>query len=233
MEPARRLDHHYLGSRDLDCLAAGLCLFWSLAIGKQCATCNQIRGGTREGLRCRDIRIDKVTFTYAGASEPVLRSLNLVIAEGEFVLLTGPSGCGKSTLALALAGLISSRVAGHCVEACTMVRKTSARWRSTRSRSISASFSRTRIISSSSKPLRKRLPLDQKTSLCRTRRSSSACSNRWPLRAWNTCARSKSTRFPAGKNSVSPSRLPLPCVPTSSCSMSQLPISTRLGHKRS
>jgi energy-coupling factor transporter ATP-binding protein EcfA2 len=60
-----------------------------------------------------DIRIDKVTFTYAGASEPVLRTLDLVIPEGEFVLLTGPSGCGKSTLALALAGLIPSRVAGH------------------------------------------------------------------------------------------------------------------------
>jgi energy-coupling factor transport system ATP-binding protein len=60
-----------------------------------------------------DIRIDRVTFTYAGASEPVLRTLDLVIPEGEFVLLTGPSGCGKSTLALVLAGLIPSRVGGH------------------------------------------------------------------------------------------------------------------------
>jgi energy-coupling factor transporter ATP-binding protein EcfA2 len=60
-----------------------------------------------------DIRIDKLSFTYAGSSEPVLRALNLVIPEGEFVLLTGPSGCGKTTLALALAGLIPSRIGGH------------------------------------------------------------------------------------------------------------------------
>jgi len=60
-----------------------------------------------------DVRIDKVSFTYAGSSEPVLRSIDLEIPEGEFVLLSGSSGCGKTTLALALAGLIPSRVAGH------------------------------------------------------------------------------------------------------------------------
>src|SRR5579859_4258879 len=60
-----------------------------------------------------DIRIDRVTFTYAGATEPVLRTVDLVIPEGQFVLLSGPSGCGKSTLALALAGLIPSHVGGH------------------------------------------------------------------------------------------------------------------------
>lgn len=60
-----------------------------------------------------DIRIDRLSFTYAGSPEPVLRALDLVIPEGEFVLLTGPSGCGKTTLALALAGLIPSRIGGH------------------------------------------------------------------------------------------------------------------------
>ena len=60
-----------------------------------------------------DLRVDKMSFTYAGSSEPVLRALDLVIPQGEFVLLTGPSGCGKTTLALALAGLIPSRIGGH------------------------------------------------------------------------------------------------------------------------
>ncbi|HEX7734236.1 MAG TPA: energy-coupling factor transporter ATPase [Ktedonobacteraceae bacterium] len=60
-----------------------------------------------------DLRIDHVSFTYAGSSEPVLHALDLVIPAGEFVLLTGPSGCGKSTLALALAGLIPTRIGGH------------------------------------------------------------------------------------------------------------------------
>jgi energy-coupling factor transporter ATP-binding protein EcfA2 len=60
-----------------------------------------------------NIHIRNVSFSYAGSSRLVLRSINLTIAEGEFVLLAGPSGCGKSTLALAIAGLIPSRIAGH------------------------------------------------------------------------------------------------------------------------
>src|SRR5260221_756341 len=60
-----------------------------------------------------DVRIDNVSFTYPGSPDPVIRSINLVIPEGQFVLLTGPSGCGKSTLALALAGLIPSRISGR------------------------------------------------------------------------------------------------------------------------
>ncbi|MBA2285394.1 MAG: ATP-binding cassette domain-containing protein [Ktedonobacteraceae bacterium] len=60
-----------------------------------------------------DVHVDRVTFTYAGSKEPVLRSLDLTIRQGEFVLLTGSSGCGKTTLALVLAGLIPSRIGGH------------------------------------------------------------------------------------------------------------------------
>ena len=59
-----------------------------------------------------DLHVDNVSFSYAGSERQVLRDLQLTIAEGEFVLLAGPSGCGKSTLALALAGLIPSRIAG-------------------------------------------------------------------------------------------------------------------------
>jgi ABC-type sugar transport system ATPase subunit len=36
----------------------------------------------------------------------VLQSLNLDIAEGEFIVLLGPSGCGKSTLLNCIAGLL-------------------------------------------------------------------------------------------------------------------------------
>jgi energy-coupling factor transporter ATP-binding protein EcfA2 len=60
-----------------------------------------------------DLRIENLSFTYAGSSDPVLRSIHLTIPEGQFVLVTGPSGGGKSTLALALTGLVPSRIAGH------------------------------------------------------------------------------------------------------------------------
>ena len=36
----------------------------------------------------------------------VLKTLNLDIAEGEFIVLLGPSGCGKSTLLNCIAGLL-------------------------------------------------------------------------------------------------------------------------------
>jgi energy-coupling factor transport system ATP-binding protein len=56
---------------------------------------------------------DDVSFAYLGASTAALRHINLGVAAGEVVLITGVSGCGKSTLALALSGLIPSRVHGE------------------------------------------------------------------------------------------------------------------------
>ncbi len=44
-----------------------------------------------------------VTKSYSGT--PVLRGIDLTVAEGEFCVLVGPSGCGKSTLLRSLAGL--------------------------------------------------------------------------------------------------------------------------------
>jgi energy-coupling factor transporter ATP-binding protein EcfA2 len=45
-------------------------------------------------------------FQYAGSTSKALIDINLVIRQGEFVLLTGPSGCGKTTLCRCLNGLI-------------------------------------------------------------------------------------------------------------------------------
>jgi energy-coupling factor transport system ATP-binding protein len=58
------------------------------------------------------VRIDHLTFAYAGATQSALRDVSVTIPAGEVVLLTGPSGCGKSTLALVLGGLIPTRISG-------------------------------------------------------------------------------------------------------------------------
>jgi multiple sugar transport system ATP-binding protein len=58
-----------------------------------------------------EVRFQGVSKTYPprrgadGAPVPVLRGLDLAIADGEFLVLVGPSGCGKSTLLRLLAGL--------------------------------------------------------------------------------------------------------------------------------
>jgi len=50
------------------------------------------------------ITLDGVTRTYPGGHH-ALRSLDLDVADGEFLVLVGPSGCGKSTLLRLVAGL--------------------------------------------------------------------------------------------------------------------------------
>jgi multiple sugar transport system ATP-binding protein len=74
------------------------------------------------------VLIENVSKTYPkrqGAEEgrnTVLRSLDLAIGDGEFLVLVGPSGCGKSTLLRMIAGLetvtsgniqIGDRVVNH------------------------------------------------------------------------------------------------------------------------
>ncbi len=50
------------------------------------------------------VQVRDVSLNY-GAVE-VLKSLDIEVAEGEFIVLLGPSGCGKSTLLNCIAGLL-------------------------------------------------------------------------------------------------------------------------------
>jgi energy-coupling factor transporter ATP-binding protein EcfA2 len=52
------------------------------------------------------IRFEHVTVTYAEATTPVLRDVDLVIPEGELCLVVGPSGSGKTTLLRLTNGLV-------------------------------------------------------------------------------------------------------------------------------
>ena len=51
------------------------------------------------------VTYDKATRLYPGSNRPAVDSLDLEIADGEFLVLVGPSGCGKSTSLRMLAGL--------------------------------------------------------------------------------------------------------------------------------
>jgi ATP-binding cassette subfamily B protein len=53
----------------------------------------------------REIRFDKVSFTYAGGHAPVLRELDLMIPAGSSMALVGLNGAGKTTLVKLLARL--------------------------------------------------------------------------------------------------------------------------------
>ncbi|MGX2995528.1 ABC transporter ATP-binding protein [Streptomyces sp. JNUCC 64] len=51
------------------------------------------------------VTFDKATRLYPGGTKPAVDSLEIDIADGEFLVLVGPSGCGKSTSLRMLAGL--------------------------------------------------------------------------------------------------------------------------------
>ena len=59
------------------------------------------------------ITLSGVSYTYEKGDRPVLRDVDLTIAEGEIVLLTGPSGSGKTTL-LTLVGALRAMQSGSC-----------------------------------------------------------------------------------------------------------------------
>lgn len=52
------------------------------------------------------ITLSNVSYTYPGATHPVLHNLSLEICEGEFLLVCGPSGAGKSSFLRLLNGLV-------------------------------------------------------------------------------------------------------------------------------
>ncbi len=53
------------------------------------------------------LRLESVSLRYPGRDLPAVRTLELEVADGEFVALVGPSGCGKSTTLRLIAGFLA------------------------------------------------------------------------------------------------------------------------------
>lgn len=58
------------------------------------------------------IRLESVSYRYAGASRPSLRDIDLELADGQVIGLAGASESGKSTLCLVVAGLAPRAIRG-------------------------------------------------------------------------------------------------------------------------
>ena len=52
------------------------------------------------------IVIDHMSYRYGNQSEYAVKDINLVVNEGDFLVITGPAGCGKSTICMAMAGAV-------------------------------------------------------------------------------------------------------------------------------
>jgi putative spermidine/putrescine transport system ATP-binding protein len=52
------------------------------------------------------IKVRGLTYTYARATQPALRMVDLDVQSGELLCLVGPSGCGKTTLLKLVSGLV-------------------------------------------------------------------------------------------------------------------------------
>ena len=59
----------------------------------------------KELLIMASVTFETASRTYPGTTSPAVDKLNLVVNDGEFLVLVGPSGCGKSTSLRMLAGL--------------------------------------------------------------------------------------------------------------------------------
>ncbi|MGG6268922.1 ABC transporter ATP-binding protein [Leptolyngbya sp. AN03gr2] len=59
-----------------------------------------------------ELKIENLSFTYAGQTEPALQGINLSVSLGDIVLITGATGSGKSTLLNCLAGIVPNYSAG-------------------------------------------------------------------------------------------------------------------------
>jgi ATP-binding cassette, subfamily C, bacterial LapB len=76
------------------------------------------------------ISLNRLVFRYPGATEPVLRGIQLQIKPGEVIAITGTSGAGKSTLLKLIAGLYPATAGAVLADGLDIRQLDTAEWRS-------------------------------------------------------------------------------------------------------
>ena len=66
------------------------------------------------------IDVKNLSFTYQGMEAPALKNINMVVQEGQCVLLCGKSGCGKTTMTRVLNGLVPAFFKGELSGMCNV-----------------------------------------------------------------------------------------------------------------
>jgi ABC-type multidrug transport system fused ATPase/permease subunit len=77
----------------------------------------------------REIRVEGVSFTYPGRTEPALDRISVTIARGARVALVGTTGSGKSTLADMIMGLLEPDEGQVTIDGTALAGAARAAWR--------------------------------------------------------------------------------------------------------
>lgn len=73
--------------------------------GRTTFLCPWYRGDWARRVTMASVSFEQATRRYPGTDRPALDRLDLIVGDGEFVVLVGPSGCGKTTSLRMVAGL--------------------------------------------------------------------------------------------------------------------------------
>jgi len=77
------------------------------ALERRCLAAAEALAQTQETFAfVREIRLERVSFTYREDARPALHGVDMVIPVGKITAIVGPSGAGKSTIADLVLGLI-------------------------------------------------------------------------------------------------------------------------------
>ncbi|PIS42577.1 MAG: ABC transporter ATP-binding protein [Candidatus Kerfeldbacteria bacterium CG08_land_8_20_14_0_20_40_16] len=66
------------------------------------------KDSARQITLSNEIKLNKISYTYPGSSQPVLNNLSLTIHKGKFVGFVGASGSGKTTIVDLILGLLKN-----------------------------------------------------------------------------------------------------------------------------